>query len=53
MSDIVYLSLLQMLYTTTPFLGFYGLATCLPVALTGLGWLLMIGIGFVKANLWK
>jgi len=51
MSDIVYLSPLQMLCTTTPFLGFYGLATCLPVVLTGLNWLLMIGIGFVKMTL--
>jgi hypothetical protein len=31
-----------MLCTTTPFLEFYGLATCLPVVLKGLGWLLMM-----------
>jgi len=51
MSDIVYLLPLQMLCTTTPFLGFYGLATCLHVVLTGLGWLLMIEKGFVKMSL--
>jgi len=51
MSGIVYLSPLQMICTTTPFLEFYGSATYLPVVLTGLGWLLMIGIGFVKMTL--
>ena len=51
MSDIVYLSPLQMLCTTNPFFEFYGLATCLPVVLTGPGWLLMIEIGFVRMTL--
>jgi len=37
MSGIVYLSSLQMLCTTNPFLKFNGLATCLPVALKGPG----------------
>jgi len=51
MSGIVYLSPLQMLCTTTHFLEFYGSATCLPVVLTGLGWLSMLEIGFVKMTL--
>ena len=34
-----------------PFLGFYGLATYLPVVLTGPGWLSMIGIGSVTMPL--
>jgi len=51
MSGIVCLSPLQMLCTTSPFLKFYGLATCLGVVLTGPGWLSMIGIGFVKMTL--
>jgi len=38
MSGIVYLSLLQMLYTTNPFFEFYDSATCLPVVLAGPGW---------------
>ena len=37
--------------TTTHFLEFYGSATYFPVVLTGLGWLLMIGIGFVRMTL--
>jgi len=48
MSGIVCLSALQMLCTTTLFFGFYVLATCLPVVLTGPGWLLMIGISSVR-----
>jgi len=48
MSGIVCLSPLQMLYTTTLFFEFYGLATRLPVVLTGPDWLSMIGIGFVR-----
>ena len=43
---IVCLLLLRMLYTTSPFLRSYDLATCLPVVLTGPGWLSVIGIGF-------
>ena len=43
MSGIVYLSPLQMLL----FFEFCGLATCLPIVVTGPGWLSMIGIGFV------
>jgi len=51
MSGIVYLSPLQMLCTTSPFLKSYGLATCLPVVLIGPDWLSMIGIGFVTMTL--
>ena len=51
MLGIVCLSPLRMLYTTSPFLRFYDLATCLPVVLTGPGWLSMIGIVFVKMKM--
>ena len=33
------------------FIAFCGSATCLPVVSTGLGWLSMLGIGFVKMML--
>jgi len=51
MLSIVCLSPLRMLYTTSPFLRSYDLATCLPVVLTGPGWLSVIGIGFVTMTL--
>jgi hypothetical protein len=51
MLGIVCLSPLRMLYTTSPFLRFYDLATCLPVVLTGPGWSSVIRIGFVTMTL--
>jgi len=51
MLGIVCLSPLLMLCTTIPFSKSYGLATCLPVVLTGPGWLSVIGIGFVTMTL--
>jgi len=51
MSDIVCLSLSQMLCTTIIFFEFCGLATCLPVVVTDPGLLSVIAIVFVKMTL--